>query len=411
MRLAWGRLQAGAREIGRPRLLFLGSLTVGHLVVHWYQQLLSLVLPSLKADLHLTDIQVGAITTAQQGTSSAATLPSGYLADSYRARGNLILAAAIVAFGLAYFLMGSAHSYGLVLVAAGLVGLGAALWHPGAMGSLSLRFPDRRGTALSIHGVGASIGDSLAPLIVGAIFLVVSWRLALQVHLVPALVVALVLWKSLGAMSQGPGTRPSFGSYLGGIRGMVTNRQVLAVMASNALMTMGRLSMLTFFPIYIKETLGYSSLGLGVYLTLLYVMGMVSQPIMGVLSDRLGRKAILAPSFAAMGLLYLAVAFAHGGVQLGLVIGALGLFFYAILNITQTAVMDVAAEGVQASTMGVISLFSQPFTLGSPILAGYLVTQFGIKASFWYAAAAALLATAILLPVRFKRAALPRPGS
>jgi len=175
------------------------------------------------------------------------------------------------------------------------------------------------------------------------------------------------------------------------------------VMASNALVGMGRLSVLTFFPIYIKETLGYSSFILGVYLTLLYVMGTFSQLFIGTLSDRFGRKAILFPSFALMGLLFLAIGFAHRGVELGLVVGALGLFFYAITNITQTAVMDVAAEGVQASTMGVTGLFSQPFTLGAPVLAGYLVTEFGIRSAFWFAAAAALLGAAILLPVRFRR--------
>ena len=178
-------------------------------------------------------------------------------------------------------------------------------------------------------------------------------------------------------------------------------------MASSTLVNMARISVLTFLPIYIKEDLGYSPFALGVYLTLLYVMGMVSQPIMGVVSDRVGRKAILVPSFAAMGLLFFCIPLARGSIELGLVLGALGLFFYAILNIAQTAIMDVAAEGVQASTMGVMSLFSQPFTLGSPVLAGYLVTEFGLKAVFWYAAATALLATAILVPVRFRRVAGP----
>ena len=211
--------QRVARPLGAQRARYLATVTAGHLVVHWYQQLLPLVLPSLKADLHLSNIQVGTITTAQQAVSSAATLPSGYLADTRRRWGSLILATAIVSFGLAYFLMGSARSYVWVLPAAGLVGLGAALWHPGAMGALSLRFPDRRGLALSVHGVGASVGDSLAPLAIGAVFLVISWRLALQLHLVATLVIALALWRSLGPVTQGEGPRPSLRAYMGDIRG------------------------------------------------------------------------------------------------------------------------------------------------------------------------------------------------
>ncbi|MDP3064676.1 MAG: MFS transporter [Chloroflexota bacterium] len=374
------------------------------MVVHWYTQMVSLVLPSLKADLHLTNIQVGTITTVQQGVSSGGMLPSGFLADRYRRHVALILAGAIIAFGLGLFLIGSAPSYAWALPAVGLMGLGTALWHPAAMGALSLRFPKQRGMALSVHGVGASIGDAVAPVAVGAIIVAVSWRTALRFHLIPAVVFALVIWRALGASFQGEGSKASFRSYVRGIGGLLTDRQVLAIMVSNALIGMGRLSVLTFFPIYIKETLGYSTFILGVYLTLLYVMGMFSQPFMGVLSDRFGRKAVLFPSFALMGLLFLAIGFAHRGVELALVVGALGLFFYAITNITQTAIMDVASEGVQSSTMGVVGLFSQPFTLGAPVLAGYLVTEFGIRSAFWYAGAAALLAAAILVPVRFRRA-------
>jgi predicted MFS family arabinose efflux permease len=257
--------------------------------------------------------------------------------------------------------------------------------------------------ALSVHGVGASIGDAIGPIIVGAIIVVADWKLALELHLIPAMLIVFPLWRGLGLMREVAGERTDLGEYAASLRAMFANYQAPAVMVSNTLIQMARLSVLAFFPIYIKETLGYSAFALGVYLALLYAMGIVSQPVVGALSDRIGRKMVLVPSFASMALLYVAIVVAPAGVPLGLVIGALGMFFYAILNMTQTAIMDVAPEGVQASTMGVMSLFSLPFTLGSPVLAGYLVTEFGIKSAFWYAAVAAMLAAATLAPVRFRR--------
>ena len=403
MRLSTKGVRRWTAEIGRPELAFLSMLTAGHLVVHWYANLLSLALPFIKDYLGLTVFQVGTIVTVQMGVSSGIFIVSGFLADSFRHRSAAIVSGAVVSFGLAFFVIGVSPSYGWTLVGVGLVGLGTALWHPPAMRALSLRFPDRRGTALSIHGVGASVGDAIGPIIVGAIILVADWKLVLELHLIPALVIAFLLWRGLGMMREVGGARITLGAYTAGIRTLFADRQVLAVMVSNALIQMGRLSVLAFFPIYIKETLDYSAFVLGVYLALLYVMGTVSQPVLGVLSDRIGRKAILVPSFACMGLLYMAIVVAPAGVLLGLVVGALGMFFYAILNITHTAIMDVAPEGVQASTMGVMALFTLPFTVASPMFAGYLVTEFGIMSAFWYAAVAALLASTILVPIRFRR--------
>ncbi|MSQ12775.1 MAG: MFS transporter [Dehalococcoidia bacterium] len=392
-------------KMGRSSLVLLISLTLGHVVVHWYQVMFSLIIPSVKSDLSLSSVQVGTMSTVRQSVSSGLNLPSGFIADLYRRHVALILAAALISFGLGYFFIGLAPSYGWVLPAAALAGLGSALWHPAAIGSISLRFPERRGMALSIHGTGASIGDAVAPLAVGALIGAFAWRGVLQWHLLPSVLAAILIWRSVGRVFQADqGPRPSFRSYVRGLGNLLTQRQVLAVMGANAFMGMANITIQTFFPIYIRETLGYSSFVLGVYVALLYLLGAVSQPIMGMLSDRYGRKAVMLPSFFIMGLLYIALVFAPKGIPLALVVAALGLFFYAVANVTTSAVMDVADKRVQSSSMGVMGLFSQPFTLTAPIIAGVIVGHFGIKAAFWYSAATALTATVILIPVPFRRA-------
>ena len=402
MQLAIPNVWKGARALGRERLLVLVMLTTGHVVVHWYQQLFSLVLPSVKTGLGLSNVQVGALSTARQLTNGL-TLPTGYLADSYRGWTGLIVGSAILAFGLGYYFIGIAPSYEWTLVAAALIGLGAALWHPAALGSLSLQFKERRGMALSVHGAGASVGDSVAPVLVGALLLSIDWRVAMQAHLLPAALVAVVLWWSLRNMYQESGPRPAFSSYLTGLREMVTNIQVLGVMGSNTVSQMARLSVLTFFPIYVTETLGYSTFVLGIYLALLYAMGVVSQPIMGVVSDKYGRKAVLVPAFASLAVLFALMVVAQDGVALGLVVAVLGCFFYGTANVTMSAMMDVSPERVHSSAMGITGLFSQPFTLISPIVTGLLVEGYGLPAAFWYAAALQTVATLILVPIPFRR--------
>jgi MFS family permease len=418
LKLTGSDVKAAVTGANAPRFAFLGWVTGGHTVVHWYAALLTFAVPLVEEEFNLSSFQVAAIITVQMGVSGGLFLFSGYIADTFRKHERLILISTIVVLGVGYLILGSIDSYGAVLVASALVGVAIALWHPSAMGSLSLKFPDKRGMALAIHGMGASIGDALGPLIVGAIVLGVGWRLVFQLHLIPALAFAVILWKGLGKMN-GATSEPaetntlSFSAYMGGVRSIFNNAQSVSVLSSTALASMARVAVLAFIGIYFRDTLGFSTAKLGMYLAFLYALGVVSQPIMGLVSDRIGRKAVLVPSFAMMAALYLAIPYSGDGVLLALVMTGLGAFFYAILNITQAAIMDVADDSVQASTMGAMGFTSLPFVLGSPFLAGYLVDQFSIEAAFIYAAIAGGLATVVMVPVKFRsmQATSPTPES
>jgi len=382
------------------RRYLLGSLIFGHTVIHWYQQLFPVILPSIKDTLGLNDVEVGTLSAVREGSGGFLIMPSGYLADSFARYRPFILAFALASSGLAYFLVGLAFSYLWILPGIAMIGLASAAWHPSSVGSLSARFPDRRGTALALHGVGASIGDTISPLLIGALLLVVGWQTLMQWHLLPAFILAFILWRSLGSQYKDAGPGPSAKSYLSGIKAMLQNRNILAIMSAGVFMSMGRLSVLTFLPIYLSEDLDLSTLGLGFYLMLLYLMGMVSQPVMGVVSDRFSRKVVLLPAYVTLGALYLLVPATDSGFQLGLVIGAMGLFFYGTGNIATAAVMDMSSSQVQGSTMSVMSVFRHIFTLPSPIIAGVIVTAWGTEAAFIYAGALLLLGGVIISAIK-----------
>ncbi len=81
-------LLSAIRELGSERLWLLGVITTGHSIVHWFQQLFPVILPSIKAGLGISDVQVGALATARQLTAGILNLPTGLVADSlvrYRA--------------------------------------------------------------------------------------------------------------------------------------------------------------------------------------------------------------------------------------------------------------------------------------------------------------------------------------
>lgn len=382
---------SGSPGIQRKELL--AFLFFGHFVIHWFQQMLPMFVPMLKADLGLSDIQVGGMTTAKQAASGVLTLPSGILADSFVKHRPVLLGLAIILGGVAYFLVSLSPIYMLVLLSLFLVGASSAFWHPSSVSSLSTFFPRHRGTALAIHGVGASVGDSISPLCIGGLLLLMNWQTLAQWHILPAAILGLMVWASTRRFFAGEADRLDFSAYKTGLLDLARHPSVFAVMGASSLVGMARLSTVTFLPLYLVEDQGYSSVGLGFHWMLLYVMGTISQPVMGIISDKFSRKMVLLPSFAIMGILYFILPSADKGIELALVIAAMGAFFYGTGNIATAAVLDVASRQIQGTTNSIMSLFQQTITLPAPIIAGYIATEFGLTAVFYFCASLLSLAT------------------
>lgn len=388
----FGDWLAPARSVGPERLKLIGVITGGHFAVHWYMQIFSVILPSIKAGLGLSDVEVGALMTARQITEGTLNLPSGILADTLVRHRALILASSLCLMGGAYFLFGVSVGFFWVLLAAALVGLGTAVWHPAALGCLSARFPERRATAIAIHGMGANVSNTVTPIGMGALLVAFHWRPLLMLQLVPALLFALLVWRGLAQVFLQETRKGSGSSQIREIGQLAKNPVFLGIAAIRGLMRMGRLVILTFLPVYLQQHLGYSPFWVGFYLTMLFSMGIVAQPVMAVLSDRYGRKTVLFPSFMLLGCLYLSLIVVSPGLPLGLVIGGIGLFFHTLGNVTTAALLDVAGSRVPASSFGLASVMTQAVVLPTPLVAGFVIDAYGIFLAFVLSGAFLLMA-------------------
>ena len=259
---------------GRTGNSLLATLSLGHMAIHWYQQLWPIALPSIKESLGLTDVQVGTLASIKQFTTGPLFLPAGILADFFRRRTALILAASFLFLGGSYALVAQGSAYVWVIPGVALLGVGTALWHPTAAGALSIRYAERRGTALAFHGVGASIGDTVAPVAIGALLAILTWQGLLRANMIPALLIAFVLWRIMGKIYHvSEAGRPELRSYMIDAKNMLRHRLVVVVIGVMILTTAARLGIMTFLPIYIQQDLEYSTLELGFYWGLLHAMG------------------------------------------------------------------------------------------------------------------------------------------
>lgn len=390
-------------HIGRERLRFLSFITVAHFAIHWFMQLFPVILPTLKSSMRLNDVQVGSLTSTRMFVQAASNFPSGVLADSFLHWRGLIVTASLLFMGGAYGVFGTLSGYAWALVAVGILAVGTALFHPASVASLSNQFPERRATAIAVYGMGATLGNTITPLAVGFLLANFSWQKVLETQVFVGLAAACLVWIYASRAFATEAPRSEKAKPLQDIKGFIRNPVFLVVVLVRSFNQIARQVSITFLPIYLTEYLGYSGIGLGFYLTLMSISGLVAQPVMGVLSDRLGRKAVMVPALFALGLVYLLIQWARPGVELGLVIVAIGFLFYTVANVTTAAVLDVAGTGSQASSFGLLSLGTNLLVTPAPILAGFLIERFGIMAAFAFPGICLLVGACIVLPMRLGR--------
>jgi MFS family permease len=167
---------AAPAKIGAYAWYALFVLVLVYIINFIDRQILSILVTDIKADLKVSDAQIGFL----YGTAFAVFyalfgIPLGRLADSwYRGR--------LMAMGLALWssmtaFSGFANSFGMLAAARIGVGIGEASASPAAYSMISDHFPkERRATALSIYSSGLYIGGALSLPIGG--FVVSRWTAA-----------------------------------------------------------------------------------------------------------------------------------------------------------------------------------------------------------------------------------------
>jgi FSR family fosmidomycin resistance protein-like MFS transporter len=87
----------------------------------------------------------------------------GYLADRYKAR--LILLVGSFAGAICIPMVGLAPYFWIVLLLIGLGSISSAIYHPTAAGMVSVYAGRRTGLAMSIFGLGGTLGFTLGPIV------------------------------------------------------------------------------------------------------------------------------------------------------------------------------------------------------------------------------------------------------
>ncbi len=392
-----------AADVGEDRRSFfeVWIISIGHSLTHWYPATFYVLAPVIGRELGLSYTQIASIVTAQAIASAIANIPGGVLVDSIGRKG-LVMALSLAWIGIPYALMAMTSAYWMLLCCAVLIGCGNTLWHPTAIPTLARRFPERRGLVVSIHGMGGNVGDAVAPFVAGVLlngvaigslvhFAGVSWRQVMIINLIPGVCMSVAILWWLGRMRMDGGGKNgektlALMDVVRGLKSLVRNKTLMLLSTSSAFRAMTQSSLLVFVPLYLANSMGYSAWSIGAAMMGLQLAGFVAAPIAGAMSDKVGRRNIMASSMLMTAVVLLFMVFAGGTPLFVFFVAVLGFFLFAVRAVLQAWTLDATPKGMGGTAIGVLFGVQALGSSLGPLMCGALADRFGLLSTFYFMA-------------------------
>ena len=192
MTVAVGQAQHSAKTSSATAVRVLAAISVSHLLNDTLQSLIPAIYPLLKSSLQLNFSQIGLITLTLQLTASLLQPVVGMYTDRRPMPYSLVGGMTFSLVGL--LLLSVASTLGVILLAAGLMGVGSSIFHPESSRIARMSSGGRHGLAQSVFQVGGNLGSSLGPLL-AAFFVVPHGQTSLAWCALIAIVAIALLFK------------------------------------------------------------------------------------------------------------------------------------------------------------------------------------------------------------------------
>ncbi|MBI5262372.1 MAG: MFS transporter [Bradyrhizobium sp.] len=349
---------AKARTVG-PAYVVLAGISLSHFLNDTMQSLIPSVYPILKDSYALDFAQIGMITLAFQFTASLLQPLVGHFTDKKAQPFSLAIGMGSTFFGL--LLLSIAQHYLVILLAAALVGLGSAVFHPESARIARLASGGRYGFAQSVFQVGGSFGTSMGPLLAAAIVVPfgqasIAWFSSI------AFVAILILWRigrwygpqitakkpmPIHAHPDGPSSR----------RVAIALAVLVALLFSKQLYVS---SLSSYYIFYLIDKFGVSTQAAQIYLFAFLAANAVGAFLGGPVGDRFGRKYVI--WFSILGALPFTLALPYAGLALSAVL----TIIIGLVISSATSSIIVFAQELVPHRFGMISgvFFGVAFGIG-----------------------------------------------
>jgi FSR family fosmidomycin resistance protein-like MFS transporter len=350
---------AAKAAVAGPAYVVLAGISFSHFLNDTMQSLIASVYPILKDTYALDYAQIGMITLAFQFTASLLQPLVGHFTDKKAQPFSLAAGMGFTFFGL--LLLSVAHQYPIILIAAALVGLGSAVFHPESARIARLASGGRYGFAQSVFQLGGSFGTSMGP-VLAALIVVPFGQPSIAWFSSIAFLAIVILWR-IGAWYK-PQISAKKSAVIERHPDLPDSRRVrIALVVLVALLFSKQLyvsSLSSYYIFYLIDKFQVSTQVAQLYLFIFLAANAAGAFFGGPLGDRFGRKYII--WFSILGALPFTLALPYAGLAASAV---LTVFIGLILS-SATSSIIVFAQELMPHRFGMISgvFFGVAFGIG-----------------------------------------------
>jgi len=376
----------------RGQAWFAFAMTLALMIFDYVdRQVIVSLFPYLKAEWHLSDKQLGALVSVVSVTVAVGALPVALFADRV-SRVKSIVAMATV-WSIATISCLWTRSYGQLLAARSVVGLGEAGYGSVGAALIASHFPARlRGALMAGFFASASVGSVLGVMLGGMIASRWGWQAAFGVVGLPGLALALLYmtvrdYRTVRLEPRLEARRRSLGEAARHIvKILARSRTMLWVCVGGAAQLVVVSALWSWLPSFLNRVHGVAPAQAGLKAALVVLCGAAGSVLWGAVIDRVGarhpRRKLLTMALlclASMVVLVCACSLALTAPAQFALIALGGFMATCTVGPVSAIVIDVIHPGVRATGSSVLALFQNLFGLAAgPFIAGMLSDAWGL---------------------------------
>jgi MFS family permease len=378
-------------KLARPSFFVLIAL-IGGLAIFSSTLSKTPVLPLFAHALHATPAEIGWIVMASTIPGVLISYPAGALSDHLGKR--RLLLASLAVFASAPFLYLLVSNAWQLMAVRFYHGFATAIFGTVASAAIAERYSTDRAARLSTYSSATIVGRSIAPFLGGSLISLASFG-AVYVACAIAGVLALGAGLLLKDHEPRPTGKLELPHFWASLATVLRDRGIMLVSLTEAAQYLVFGAIEAFLALY-ASSLGIPAWQIGIILGVQLVSIVFAKPLMGKVSDRVGRRRVILPGLLIGAASVALLPYFPNFIGLSVLSLVFGIGFATVTSSTAALVADLTRDGRYGSSMGVLRTVMDVGQSIGPVLTGFMVGAAGYGSAFTLLAAI-LVAAALML--------------